>query len=67
MNINKNTNIPTKIYNNKSFPLFTSLLKVVVVGIDSEFVKVDEGSEVFFVFPKVVEVIVGSNFLVVVE
>jgi hypothetical protein len=40
---------------------------VVVVGIDSEFVEVDEGLKVFFVFPKVVEIIAGSNFLVVVE
>ncbi len=71
MNINKKPNIPRKIQNiklsKKLSPLFTSSLKVVVVGIDCEFDEVVEGSEVFFVFSKAVEVIVGSDFLVVVE
>jgi hypothetical protein len=38
--------------------MFTTLLEVVVVGVDSEFV---------FLFSKVIEVIVGSDILVVVE
>jgi hypothetical protein len=56
MKTNKNPNIPRKIYNNKYSRLFTSLLNVVVVEIDSGFI---------FLFSKVFELIVGSEIIFV--